>query len=187
MQSGTIWRRRALLMLVIGLVIAIPLTLLLRNSGEDEPKPEAGSIAEEFPLNPAVGDTEIEAVYQVPKGWKLERKGEALTVISEDGAVRIGITSPDGEPAEILDSALAELESLYDNVQVKQGATKVGGKPAKGAVVSASQDGLDVRIVVAVSEGEKRDYLLEVLTAATAKPGDVGGAQRFLNSLEFEG
>ena len=184
------WRRRILLMLVVGLVVAIPLTLVLRDS--DEPAAESGepSLDELVPLNPVVGDSEIDAVYQVPEGWRLEREDGALTLRSSDETVQIGISSPGraDESGSVLDQALAALKDTYDDVEVSPGSGKrVGGLPAEGAVVSAKSQGAELRILVAVTEGRRRAYLVEVFTAASAPPRRVAEAQRFLDSLELKG
>jgi hypothetical protein len=190
MESRTIWRRRILMMLVVGLAIAIPLTLILRDSGEPAAESAQPSLDEVVPLNPVVGDSEIDAVYQVPKGWRLEREGRTLTLRSRDETAQIGIGSP-GKAEEsdaILDEALAALKDTYDDVEVSPGTGKrVGGLPAEGAVVSAKSQGAELRILVAVTEGRRRAYLVEVFTAASAPPGRVAEAQRFLDSLELKG
>lgn len=190
MDATTIWRRRVILMVVVGLVVAIPLTLLLRDDDEPEAEPERPSLAQRFPLNPPVGDSEIEASYRVPKRWKLDREGGAVTLRAPDDSVQVGITSPG--PSEdsqaLLDQALASLKATYDDVEVSPGSgKKVGGLPARGAVVSARNGKTELRILVAVSEGKKRAYLVQVFTAAGAEPRRVAEAQRFLDSLEYQG
>jgi hypothetical protein len=190
MNSRLIWRRRAVLMAVIGLIVAIPVTLLLRDSDDKPASAEQSPGIERIPLNPAVGDSEIQAVYQVPEGWDLKHEGDVLKLASADDMVQVGITSPG--PAEdagkLLDEALAGIEETYDAVEVNPGSgKKVGGLPAKGAVIAARAKDAELRILVAVTKGEERAYLVEVFTAATAPPRRVAEAQRFLNSLELEG
>ncbi len=176
-------------MAVIGLAVGVPVTIAVRSDGDAEPRSDQPSISQRLPLNPPVGDSRIEAAYQVPKGWKLDRAGDALTLASGDGAVQVGITraGPVADADEIFDAALAEIKSLYDDVVVERSPrTKVGGRAAEQAVVSATREGRDLRILVAVPEGDEDAYLLEVLTTAAA-PKRVAEAQRFLNSLELEG
>lgn len=191
MQSNTIWRRRAILMVVVGLVIAIPITLLIRDSGEkDEPEPSGPSIGERFPLNPPVRDSGVDASYRVPEGWKVDHNGEAVKLHSADKSVQIGITSPGPATAadQILAQSLDALRASYESVEVDPGSgKKVGGLQSKGAVVTAQGDKVDLRILVAVVAGEKKAYLVEVFTATSARPARVAEAQRFLDSLELKG
>jgi hypothetical protein len=190
MTMSTIWRRRVLLMLGVALLVAIPVTLIVRDSDEEPESQEQSSPVEELALNPAVGDSEIQALYQVPKGWKLDREGEVLKLSSDDDLVQVGITSPGPaeDSKELLDGALASIKDTYDQVEITPGSgKKVGGLPAKGAVVAAKGKEADLRILVAVTEGRERAYLVEVFTSAAAPPTRVAEAQRFLESLELEG
>jgi hypothetical protein len=184
-----IWRRRVVLMAIVGLVIAIPITLVIRGS-DDEAEPASSTVAENPPLNPEVSDHRLDADYSVPKRWRLNRKASALTLSSPDKTVRIGISAPG--PAEdagqVLDEAVISLRASYESVEVSPGSgRRVGGLPAKGAVVSARGDNVNLRILVAAMEGEKRAYLVEVFTAASAPASSVAEAQLFLDSLRLRG
>jgi hypothetical protein len=191
MNLSVIWRRRVVLMAIVGLVIAIPVTLLIRDSGEDEPTTSTEpDLDEELPLNPSVGDRQLDARYSVPKGWRLKRDGEVLTLRSPDKTVQIGISSPApaGESEQVLDEAVTALKGAYESVKVSAGSgKKVGGLPAKGAVITARGDNVHLRIVVAAMAGDKKAYLVEVFTSASAPPESVAQAQRFLDSLRLRG
>ena len=175
-------------MAVIGLAIAIPVTIIVRGSGDDDEPVAAPSVAEELPLNPAVNDRELHARYSVPKGWSQKEAKDTRKLHSKDGSVQVGISTPGSakDSGEILDAALASLRESYKAVDVSPGSGKrVGGLPAKGAVVQAASHKVRLSILVAVATGEKRSYLVEVFTAADAPERPVAEAQRFLDSLRF--
>jgi hypothetical protein len=181
-------------MAAIGLAIALPATIVLRSSEKEEP---AGtSIEEAVPLNPEVANDELEADYQVPEGWTLVSEGEEedqiLKLSSRDDAVQVGISAPAPahDSAKVLDTALEDLRRIYGKVKVGRGSgKKIGGLDAKGAVVSArnEKEGVDLSILVAVGEGRKRTYLVEVFSPAGAPPKSVAEAQRLLDSLRLKG
>ena len=190
MDSSTIWRRRAILMAIVGLAIAIPLTLLIRSSGDDEPAPAEPDFAAELPLNPPVDDDKLQARYRVPKGWRLKRKGEVVTLSSRDRTVQVGISAPGpaGDADQVLREAVESLKATYESVEVSPGSgSEVGGLRAKGAVVAARGDKVHLRIVVAAMAGKKKAYLVEVFTAVSASAESVAQAQRFLGSLRLLG
>lgn len=191
MTSSAIWWRRVVLMVLLGLIVAIPVTLLIRGSGDDSSTSEGPTIDERLPLNPVVVDDRLQARYSVPEGWKLDRHdGEVLDLRSRDRSVVIGISSPGraGDAGAVLRSALDSLRASYESVEVDPGSgRRLGGLPAEGAVVTAQGDDVDLRILVAVMAGEGRAYLVEVFTAASAPEKQVAQAQRFLHSLELRG
>ena len=189
-SDDLIWRRRAILMLIVGLVVAIPVTLLIRG-GDDDSEPQAKpTVTDQLPLNPGVSDDKLKASYQVPKGWTQKTKREVLTLRSHDRTVRIGLAAPAAadESDQVLRDALAGLKGSYESVEVNPGSGKtLGGLPAKGAVIHAQGDNIDLSILVSVMRGKKRTYLVEVFTAAAAPPKPVAQAQQFLNSLKLKG
>jgi hypothetical protein len=190
MDSTTIWRRRAILMAIVGLVIAIPLTVLIRSSGDDDPAPAQPDLDEELPLNPPVDDNKLQARYSIPEGWRLKRKREVVTLSSHDKTVQIGMSAPGpaGESDQVLREALESLKATYESVEVSPGSgSEVGGLPANGAVVAARGDKVHLRIVVAAMAGKKKAYLVEVFTAVSASAESVAQAQRFLGSLRLLG
>jgi hypothetical protein len=183
-----IWRRRALLMFVVALLVAIPATILIRG-GEDEESPAPTVTAPA--LNPGVKDKSLDFRYQVPEGWTESKKAKAVQLKSEDRSVLIAIAAPAdaSQSGPLLDDTLAAIRSGYRNVRINPGSgPKVGGLNAKGAVVTAkTTDGNELRIVVAVAKGQKRAYLVQVFTAANAPVERVREAQVALNSLQLEG
>ena len=176
-------------MAIVGLVVAIPVTIILRGGDDDEPAAEP-SIEDQLPLNPGVRNDRLRASYQIPEGWKEETKHGVLTLRSDDRSVRIGLTAPADadESGQLLDDTLAALKGSYESVKVNPGSgKKVGGLPAKGAVVHAEGDKIDLSILVSVMAGKDRAYLLEVFTPTGAPGKAVAQAQQFLNSLKLKG
>ena len=176
-----------LLMLAVALLVAIPVTVLVRGGDDDRP-PEA----EVAPaLNPAVKDKQLDVGYQVPEGWTQSKEASAIKLRSRDRSTLIAIASP--APAskanQVLDDALASVRSSYRKVDVRPGSGRqVGGLDAKGAVVAAqTPDGDALRILIAVAEGKRRAYLVELFTAANLDPERLREAQVALNSLRLEG
>jgi hypothetical protein len=192
--SATIWRRRVLLMLAIGLVIAIPVTLILRGSDDGEggattTTTAPPSLDEALPLSSAVRDAGLGVGYQVPHGWKEQKKASVIQLRSPDRSVQIGISTPGPvkDANQILNAALTDLRSSYRNVKIAKGSgKKLGGLQSRGAVVDATaRKGTDLRILVAAAKGPKQTHLVEVFTAAGAPVKRVAEAQRALDSLRF--
>ena len=176
-------------MAIVGLLVAIPVTLIVRGGDDDESAGEP-SIEEQLPLNPGVNNGRLKASYQIPKGWKERTKKGVLTLRSDDGSVRIGLTAPADadDSGQLLAETLTSLKGSYEAVEVSPGSgKKVGGLPAKGAVVHAEGDKINLSILVSVMTGKKVAYLLEVFTPAGAPGTAVAQAQQFLNSLKLKG
>jgi hypothetical protein len=114
MSTAEIWRRRVIFMAIVGLLVAIPVTLIVRGGDDDEPAAEP-SIEEQLPLNPAVKNERLKASYQIPKGWNERTKKGVLRLQSDDGSVRIGLTAPADadESGELLADTLATLKGSY--------------------------------------------------------------------------
>jgi hypothetical protein len=186
--QAKIWRRRALLMFGVALLVAIPATVLIRDGDDEE---TAAPTVTAPALNPGVSDRSLDISYQVPKGWKESKKSRAVQLQSQDRSVLIAVAAPAqaSKSGPLLDDTLAAIRSGYKNVRVHPGTGRqVGGLDAKGAVVTAkTSDGNELRIVVAVAKGKKRAYLVEVFTAANAPTERIAEAQVALNSLRLEG
>jgi hypothetical protein len=183
-----VWRRRVLLMLIVGLAVAIPVTLLLRDQNDDS-APATTSVAPA--LNPGVNDKGLDAHYQVPKGWKESHQAGAIKLQSNDKSTLIAIAAPAGasQSEQVLDDAIAGVRSGYRNVDIQRGSgKKIGGLKAKGAVAAAkTPDGGALRILLAVAKGKSHTYLVEVFTSANASPQRLAEAQVALNSLRLQG
>ena len=187
-EPRTIWMRRAVLMAVIGLAIAIPVTIIVRGDDDSEaptaPEPQLPEVGEvQF-------DRDLGVELRLPAGWKRKREGEAVTLKSQDGTVLIGISTPG--PEEDVDAiqaaAVDAIKSEYRAVKVVDTSKKrkLGGRPAQVAVISARhpKERSPLRILVGTAKGERRAYLVEVF--ASGSQGLVE-AQVLLNNLSLEG
>jgi predicted Zn-dependent protease len=190
----TIWIRRAALMAIVGLLVAIPVTLLIRG-GDDEggtPTSPVTTAAEqpEPELGPDASDPGLDVTYRVPKGWKESKQASAIRITAPDKTAELVLAAPGpaDDADEVLDEALEAFRVAYEDVDVAPGSgRKVGGLEAKGAVVSAKQGDRELRIVVAVAEGEERAYLVEVFTISGLGPERLRETQVALNSIRFDG
>jgi len=187
-----IWGRRAILMVAVGLLIAVPVTLLIRDSGSEPERAspsETPSAAADAPGR-EVNDRKLEAAYLVPQGWKTARKEGVLTLRSRDGSVQVGIASPgpaDGSAA-VFKQAIGALRDGYESVEVTPAPQQeLGGLTARSVAVRARSDNVDLRVLAAVAKGKERAYLVEVFTSTTASPKAVAEAQVLLNSLRLRG
>jgi hypothetical protein len=87
----------------------------------------------------------------------------------------------------VFDSAVAALRDQYGDVEVGEaGETRLAGRPARSAVVSAtSSRGTALRVVVAAVRGRRRAYLVQVFAARNASEGRLAEAQTAINSLRL--
>lgn len=183
-------------MAMVGLAVALPATLLLRDAPEEEsatssteraaPAQRSGS---QLGVVQAKADSGLGVRYRVPRSWRSSKEASTIQLRSRDRSVAISISSPAGdEEAEgVLDSALDALRENYRRVRIDRGSRrKLGNLSAKGGVVRArTDDGVRLRILVAVAEGKRRSYLVEVFTAAGAPSMVLAQAQEVLESLRF--
>ena len=78
--------RRSALMAVVGLLVAIPVTLIVRGGDDDE---RAASPPPAEPEVPAVGqvrfDRSLGVELRLPAGWKRSKEKDAVSFRSDDG------------------------------------------------------------------------------------------------------
>jgi hypothetical protein len=188
-MSSTIWKRRIALMAVVGLVVAIPVTLLVRGGDDDDASPPDSA----SPAPPALGPTErdggIGVSYQVAEGWLARKESSAIRLRSRGREAEIVIASParSSDADAVLAEAVAAIRSGYEDVDLDPGSgPKLGGLVTKGAVATVkTRDGARLRILVAVTKGERHAHLVEVFTAPDAPAELLREAQGTLNSLRF--
>jgi len=191
MDSKVIWRRRVILMLIVGLVVAVPITVLIRGGDGDEPA-TVGAAPTQMPTpetGPDERDKGLGVSYRVPKGWDESKEASAIRLSAPDKTAQVVIAAP--APAEdadvLLRETLAAFKTQYKKVKVAPGSGReVGGVKAKGAVITARRKGRELRVLVAVAPAKKKAYLVEVFTTANVSPSSLREAQVALNSLEFE-
>jgi hypothetical protein len=188
-SEQTIWKRRAVLMGVVGLLVAIPLTIAIRGGDE------GGDVA--TPESPEVGalefDREVGIELRLPEGWRRGREGDAVTFRSRDGDVLIAVTTPGPaeDAAAIHKAAVAAVRSRYRaaSVESRREDQTLGGLPAKVAAISARhpEKGSPIRILVATAEGEDLAYLVEVFAAGNDPSESLVEGQALLENMTLEG
>ncbi len=178
-------------MAIVGLLVAVPVTLLTAG-GEDaalEPATVPTASAPP-PLGEGARDRGLRVRYRVPKGWRESRRASAIRLRSRDRTAEIVIAAPApaARAGRLLEDTLAAIRRSYDAVQVNPGSGReIGGLRARGAVISARSEATPLRILVAVAKGRKRAYLVEVFTAEDAPGERLREAQVALNSLRLGG
>jgi hypothetical protein len=188
----TIWRRRAILMAIVGLLIAIPVTIL--GSGSGEPPPAEGLAEIKF-RTPDVGPPKVEeslgVKLRVPDGWSREQKQDVLTLQSKDGAARVAISAPGpaADAGELRSEVIEGLRASYRDFEVAKNVDKspIGGLKGKATVASGTtpgKRGQAQQILVTTAEGRERAYLVVVFTAGQPSKA-VLEAQALVNSLHF--
>jgi hypothetical protein len=184
-----VWKRRVVLMAAVGLVVAIPVTLLVRGgSGQQTTAPAATpAIPQQFRLHGEVRLHDLGVAVKVPDSWSATRKRSTVRLRSADRTTALAVAAPGaaGKHRQVLGSELEAIRDGYRDVHVTRGVGKtVGGLPAKGAVVSArTRSGTRLRILLAVASGEDHTYLVEVFSAANAPPQRLIQAQLALRTL----
>jgi hypothetical protein len=193
-DRATIWKRRVVLMVVVALVVAVPVTLLIRGGGEDE----APTVTVDRAAAPAVDrPDEVDrklgvAVHQLPQGWRSKRKGGVLTMRSRrrDAAVVVTSPGPVERAGEIHQQAIAAVRAQYRDVKVvEESRGELGGRKARTAALAARppEGGGRLGIMVVTARGEKRAYLVEVFTRGENPGVALLEAQAVLNNLELRG
>ena len=188
------WKRRVALMAVVGLAVAIPVTIALR--GDDDDGGEAGPAP--APEPPAVGELEFDRKLgielRLPEGWKRkEEKDGVVTFRSKDKSVLIAVSAPGpAEDAdEIQSAAVDSIKSEYRDVDVVERVSrrKLGDLRADTAAIAARhpESRAALRILVATAKGEKLAYLLEVFAAGADPGAGLVEAQVLLNNLRLTG
>jgi hypothetical protein len=195
--SRQIWRRRTVVMAVVGLLVAIPVVLVVGGGSQESASSEgnvSGASRGATPLTPGSElrprrvDRRVGVSYRFPRAWGSTVEAGALRLFGPRRHVAVAVSSPAaaGRSERVLDTALAALRRNYEGVEVDRGSgRRLGGLEADGAVVRARGEHGPLRILVAVVEGEQRTYLSQVFSAEGAPTRDIADAQRILNSLRF--
>jgi hypothetical protein len=174
-------------MAVVGLVVAIPVTITVRGGDSGDDTPDAPELPEVQPLE---FDRDVGVELRLPKGWKRTRENGSVTLTSRDRSTLIGISTPG--PAEdvtpIHNAAIDAIKSKYRAVEVvtRSENKRLGGRPAAVAAISARHPkrNAPLRILVATAKGENLAYLVEVVASGTS---GIVEAQVLLNNLALEG
>ena len=189
----TIWKRRAVLMAVIALIVAIPVAIALGGGG-DEPDPAADPPQAAAPeLGEVDSNRKLGVVLRLPDGWTRRDKKDAVAYRSADRSVLVAISAPGpaGDADSIQSAAVDAVKGQYRGVDVIRTSSRgrLGGRPAETAAIAArnpkSRD--PVRILASTAKGERRAYLVEVFAAGSDPTAALIQAQAVLNGLQLNG
>jgi hypothetical protein len=193
-DQRTIWKRRAALMAVIGLIVAVPVTIALSGGADSDPAPEATE-----PPAPQRGQLErnrrLGVSLRLPDDWKRQQRkaGGAVAYRSGDGSVLVAISAPGpaGDADSIQEAAVGAIEDQYRAVDVvkRSSRLRLGRRPAETAAVAARNPKTrdPVRILVTTAKGRKRAYLIEVFAAGSDPTAAQVEAQVILDGLRLQG
>lgn len=190
-ERSTIWKRRAALMAVIALAVAVPVTLLAKEV--DEPPPPEPVVAETPKLGSAKLHRDLGVKLRLPKGWDSKSRGEVLLLKSGDGQARVALSAPGPaqDADQLHDEVLSEFRRTYDNFDVssRDGRGRVGGLKARTTAIraEAKKAEQELGILVSTAEGKKRAYLVVVFTPAMNPGPSTVEAQTLLNKLTIVG
>lgn len=186
----TIWKRRIVLMAIVGLAVAIPVTLLIGE--KDEPAAPEAIVVPDPQLQATEYDRDLGLELKLPDGWTKKRSKDVLTLSSADKAARVAISAPGpAEDANQLHSeVIAGLRDTYKSVETlnKLPSTSIGDLKGKAtALAVTTKGGDDMRILVSTAKGDKRAYLVVVFTRADDPGESTLEAQALLNEVKFVG
>jgi hypothetical protein len=194
-DQSTIWKRRAVLMAVVGLMVAVPVTVLLREGdGQDEPESALEPIDAQIPEVGRVRSVdELGVKLRRPRGWSEKNRGEVVELSSADRAVRVAISAPGpaADADQIHGEVLAGLRSTYGGFEVlgREENQKLGELKSRVTSVSATvpegKGGGDQRILVSTAPGDKRAYVVVLFTPAEGAESSILEAQALINELRF--
>jgi hypothetical protein len=186
-----VWKRRAVLMAAVGLVVAIPVTLLVHggSGGRDAASGAAAGVPAQFRVHGAARLPALGIAMRVPRSWSVARAHGTIRLRSSDRTTALAVAAPgpEGQRAEILRTELGGIRRSYREVSIERGFRKaVGGLPARGAVVSAGTPaGTPIRLLVATASGDRHTYLVEAFSARNAPPQRLIQAQLALRTLRL--
>ena len=182
---------------VVGaLALALVLILVIIGTtvlGDDDDAEVADTSP--LPAPPAAGgvirERAIGATIRKPRRWSHTRGSRSLTLHSPDRTVLLSISLPPGSDrsAAVLQSGVRALRAQYRGVRVAAADRRqLAGLPTTSVVTSATNfRGAKLRILTSAPQGRKRAWLVQIFTAARAKPRRLAEAQVALGTLRLRG
>ena len=192
-DQRTIWKRRAVLMAVIALIVAVPVAIAL-GGGSNEPDPAADPPQAAAPeLGEVDSNRSLGMVLRLPDGWTRTDEKDVVAYRSADRSVLVAISAPGpaGDADSIQLAAVDAVKGQYRGVKVIKTSSRgrLGRRPAETAAIAAripkTRD--PVRILVSTAKGERRAYLVEVFAAGSDPTAALIQAQAVLNGLQLNG
>lgn len=188
----TIWRRRAILMAIVGLLIAIPITILMSGGGSAPPLHPLPEIEVEAPsVSAQKVDESLGVKLRMPEGWTRDQKQDVLELQSKDGVARVAISAPGpaADATELHSQVIDGLRNSYRDFEVVKNIDKVPVGGLKGQATVATGDlpgtgGGVQKMLVSTAEGKERAYLVVAFTPEQAS-SSVLEAQALVNNLQF--
>lgn len=177
---------------IVGLLVAIPVTILASGGGD---APPIGPLAEIEVKAPEVGPKKVEqslgVELRVPEGWTREQKRNVLELQSKDRAARVAISAPGpaADAKQLHSEVIAGLRDSYRDFDVARNIDKapLGGLKGQATVASGTppkKSETTQRILVTTAEGKQRAYLVAVFTAGDPS-SSVLEAQALVSNLRF--
>lgn len=167
----------------------LAIALVASGGGEEERPAVPATAASPVPrVAGSFSDPRVGVALSRPEGWTAARRRGAVRLRSRDRSVLVAVASAgQADAGGVLNAALRELRGEYEGVRVGDtGTTRIAGRPARSAVVSAtSARGTALRVVVAAVEGRRQVYLVEVFAAQNASEARLAEAQTVINSLRL--
>lgn len=175
-------------MLVVGLAVAVPVTLVVRGD-DDSPPPEAILLPD---LGPVKFERDLGVKLRLPAGWKSEREGKVIILRSADRQARVAVSAPGpAEDAEQLhNEVLGQFGDRYKGFKVtkKKEAARLGGlKGRTSAAEALDSEKRELGILVSTAAGKDLAYLVVVFTPLSESGLSTLEAQTLINELKFVG
>jgi hypothetical protein len=177
-------------MLLVGLAVAVPATIVLSRDGSDDSR-AAAHRAPPIALKPRVRDRALDVRYLVPRGWHERRHDGVIELASADRATGVTISAPGPahDRAQVFNTAIEVLKERYAGVRLvatKSGQKLGGGRAKTATLTAAGEHGTKLNMLSAVAAAHRRAYLVELFTSPAAPTQDVAEAQALLNGLELK-
>ena len=177
-------------MVIVALVVAIPVTLLIRSDDDEAPAPAR---IETPPLGEPQLERSLGVKLQLPDGWRSKTKREVMELRSQDKGTRITISAPGpaADAGDLYDETLAELRRSFKSFKVLKELKRqeLGGLRSQVATVEAVPrgGGGETRLLISTAPGKKSAYLVVVATSGSGSGESLVEAQALLNELKLVG
>jgi hypothetical protein len=176
----------------VALLLAIPLTILVRSGGSDEPAPPATTAATVPAVRGETVDRDLGVRYTLPRGWSERKRAGGIDLQSADRRTGVTIAAPTGsrDAATALGDALSALRARAVKLKVvgRLPAEQLGGLSGIGALADVrNRHGAKIRMLVVALPGRTRTYLVQSFTAGYGSGEPLGEGQALLNSLRLTG